>query len=420
MSQFLLNIDEDMFNDIYIEDGNLFDYSHRFNFYYGGAGSGKSRYIIQKIVIKGLKIRHRIMMCRRYGTTLLNSVMNEVKEVLRQFGIYQYCQISDYNKRYILPNGTEIIFVGLDDEQKLLSLSDIGTIFLEELFEIEAEKLDQCSLRLRAQGVPNEIYGAWNPISKSSYLYERVVTERHKYYPNGELYLLKTTYKDNKFLTEDYVKSLEALKLSNFKKYLVFALAEWGSNQDALVYKNVFQVDFNINKVLKLPKAEVRIGMDFGVVDPTALIVSVFDHVKQRIFIIDEHYETGMTLDDTYKMLVNKQLANTRQKFYGDNADARAMNFLRSKGVRIEPTKKVKIEAGISFLQNYTIYVHPKCVNSMYELENYTYKLNTKTNKYEDDAWEGPDHLMDALRYAASDLYNNKSMLFNNNSIFRI
>ena len=112
-----LNIDLSIFNSSYIKDNNLFDYSQRWNIYYGGAGSGKSRFIIQKLILKALKYKNvRFLFCRRYGSTLLNSVMKETKLVLNQFGITDYCKISDYNREYILPNGSSIIFMGLDDE----------------------------------------------------------------------------------------------------------------------------------------------------------------------------------------------------------------------------------------------------------------------------------------------------------------
>ena len=126
-------------------------------------GSGKSRFIIQKLILKALKYKNvRFLFCRRYGSTLLNSVMKETKVVLNQFGITDYCKISDYNREYVLPNGSSIIFMGLDDENKLLSLSDVSTIFIEEVFEVEEEKFDQLNLRLRSPKCPMEIYAALN------------------------------------------------------------------------------------------------------------------------------------------------------------------------------------------------------------------------------------------------------------------
>ena len=97
----------------------------------GGAGSGKSYYICDKLIIKACKSVRRIMVCRKSGTTLQNSVMDLFKDELRRFGLYEYCDISDYKRTYILPNGSQILFKPLDEETKLLSLQNITDIWVK-------------------------------------------------------------------------------------------------------------------------------------------------------------------------------------------------------------------------------------------------------------------------------------------------
>ena len=97
----------------------------------GGAGSGKSYYIAQKLILKGLKSKRRILVCRKSGTTLKDSVMQLFKEELTKFKIIDICKISDYNRIYELPNGTQIIFKPLDQETKLLSIQDISDIWVK-------------------------------------------------------------------------------------------------------------------------------------------------------------------------------------------------------------------------------------------------------------------------------------------------
>lgn len=146
--------------------------------------------------------------------------------------------------------------------------------------------------------------------------------------------------------------------------------------------------------------------MDFGYIDPTAIGVFAFDHKEKKCYVIQESYKVGLTLDEIYNELVNMRISNTRNKFYCDSADARGTQFLKNKGVRVEGVKKVKISEGISFLQNYQVIIPSWCPNFRSEIENYSYKKNTKTGKYEEDKYEGNDHLMDCWRYSASDLYN--------------
>jgi len=119
-SQINLNISRNMFNDNTYN--RLFDYSYRFEVLMGSAGSGKSYGIAQKMILKALRSKRKMMICRKYGTTIKNTVFPLFKTVLGKFKIIQYCDVSEYNKIIKLPNGSELIFQGLDEETKLLSL----------------------------------------------------------------------------------------------------------------------------------------------------------------------------------------------------------------------------------------------------------------------------------------------------------
>jgi phage terminase large subunit len=114
----------------------LEDYTHRFEGYKGSAGSGKSYFITQKIIYRCLKEKIRVLVCRRYATTIRNTCFALFKEVLEKWKISMFVKIreTDFNIRF--PNGSEIIFTGLDEETKLLSLANITTIFVEEVFEV--------------------------------------------------------------------------------------------------------------------------------------------------------------------------------------------------------------------------------------------------------------------------------------------
>ena len=108
----------------------LFDYSHRWELYMGSAGSAKSYFITQKLIIRGLNEKIKILVCRRYGTTLRNSCFALFKEILTKWKIINLCNVNNSNMIITLPNGSEIIFLGLDDETKLLSISGITCVFV--------------------------------------------------------------------------------------------------------------------------------------------------------------------------------------------------------------------------------------------------------------------------------------------------
>ena len=150
----------------------LFDYSHRWEVYMGSAGSSKSYFITQKIITRCCKEKIKVLVCRRYGTTLRNSCFSLFKEILTKWKIINLCKVNSSNLSITFPNGSEIIFLGLDDEAKLLSLSGITVIFIEEVFEVPKEIVEQLNLRLRGNTTGKQILMAFNPINKNSWLYD--------------------------------------------------------------------------------------------------------------------------------------------------------------------------------------------------------------------------------------------------------
>ena len=81
-----------MFNDAFFP--YLQDYTHRFEVYRGSAGSGKSHFIAQKIVIKALKSPRRVLICRRHGVTIKETVFALFKDTLANFKILDYCRVN--------------------------------------------------------------------------------------------------------------------------------------------------------------------------------------------------------------------------------------------------------------------------------------------------------------------------------------
>lgn len=139
----------------------LLDYSHRWVGFMGSAGSGKSYFITQKLIIRAINEPIRILVCRRYATTIRQTVFSLFVEVIKKWKLADYVKINetDYRIRF-LHNNSEIIFTGLDDETKLLSLNNIGTIFIEEAYEVPQEMVEQLNLRMRGNVKNQQIYMA--------------------------------------------------------------------------------------------------------------------------------------------------------------------------------------------------------------------------------------------------------------------
>ncbi|MBQ8763124.1 MAG: phage terminase large subunit [Clostridia bacterium] len=115
----------------------LFNYSHRWEIYMGSAGSAKSYFITQKIIARCWNEPIKVLVCRRTATTIRNTCFSLFKDILTKWRLYpQYVKIRETDFNIKFPNGSEIIFSGLDEETKLLSLNNIGCIFIEEAFEV--------------------------------------------------------------------------------------------------------------------------------------------------------------------------------------------------------------------------------------------------------------------------------------------
>lgn len=380
----------------------LNDYSHRWEIYKGSAGSGKSHFITQKIIIKALREKRRVMICRRYGTTMRNSVFKLFKDVIESFKITHLTRIKESDMSITLPNGSEIIFVGLDNEEKLLSIAGITDVFIEEVYEVPKEIVDQLNLRMRGKAPNQQIYMAFNPISAKHWLYDFCEGATR---PESSIYS-QSTFRDNPFLPDEYVKALEDMYRTNPNKARVFCDGNWGADVEGLVYKNHIVSDFDINELIK-QGLEVRVGIDWGFVDPTTVVVSLFDKPKKEIYIIGEFYKRGATLEEIKDGII--QLGISKQKMYCDGAEPDKVDYLRRNGFNAVSAKKGagSVKAGISFLQDMKIICHESCVNVAAELENYVYLKDKKTGQYIEDSYDHDfSHTMDALRYSYSDLYS--------------
>lgn len=380
---------------------HLLDYSHRWEFWVGSAGSGKSYTIAQKIIIRCTREKLRVLVCRRYGTTLRQSVVKQFREVLDKWKLTKYIKIRESDFTIIFPNGSEIIFTGLDDEEKLLSLTNVSTVWVEEAYQVEKNKVEQLNLRMRGTAANQQLILSWNPINKGSWLYNFTVENP----PENSLYI-HSTYRDNPFLNDEYRKAIDELATRNPARYRVFGLGEWGVDSEGLVITNWREEEFDAME-LAAKGYEHRAGMDVGFVDPSTVIDTLYDRENKIIYIFNEFYKKGCQLDELAEAI--KRMNLKKVKLYVDAADPRAIQFFRNEGIRAEQCKKGgstgSVQTGIQFLQNHLIIVHPSCKEIKRELENFSYIRSKQTGEWTQDMTHEFSHTIDGLRYAYSDIY---------------
>lgn len=355
-------------------------------------------------MIKALKDKRRVLVCRRYGSTLRQTVYETFKQVISSFKITQYCKFNESMLKITLPNGSEFIFTGLDEETKLLSLANISDIFVEEIWEVSRDLWEQLDLRMRGKAECPQLFAAFNPIQKSSWLFDYC----EKNPPDSFLYV-HSTFRDNPFLSDDYIKSLESLYKTNPAKARIFCDGEWGINPEGLVIKNWRKEEFDPME-LAAQGLEHRAGIDLGWIDKSAIIDTLYDRDNKTIYIFNEFYKSGCQLSELTSAIFDMKLEKC--KISVDAAEPRSIQYFKNEGIRAEACAKGKdsVKAGLMFLQDHLIIVHPKCKNFIIELENFSYVKSKVTGEYTDDTTHEWSHAIDACRYAYSDIYTNKKL----------
>lgn len=385
----------------------LFDYSHRWEIYMGSAGSAKSYFITQKLILRALRENIKILVCRRTATTIRNTCFSLFKDIIAKWHLKPYTKVRETDFNIKFSNGSEIIFIGLDEETKLLSLNNIGCIFVEEAFEVPKSIIEQLNLRLRGKVDNQQIIMAFNPISKHHWLYDFCEVN-----PPSNFIYTHSTYKDNPFLNNEYVSELEELYTRNPQKARVFCDGEWGIDADGLVFHNWRVQEFNHAEI----DGELMVGLDFGFVnDISALVASVLDEANKRIYVFNTWGARGKTNADLVKVIT--QLGFNKSIIVADAAEPKSIEEIKRAGVqKIKPCKKGQdsIIHGIQKLQNYELIVHPSCEGLIIELENYTWQKDKFTNLYINKPIDDFNHYIDALRYSLQ-CVGNKLKTFDKN-----
>lgn len=389
--------------DVYINGAfmpYLYDYSHRYEVYYGGAGSGKSVFIAQKLLLKALKDKRKALIIRKTLNSQKDSCWRLMLEQLEDFGIRAACKVRITDYAIELPNGSVLLFKGLDDAERIKSIVGITDIWIEEATELIEEDFDQLDLRLRARASNLQMFVSFNPISKVNYVYRKWFSETAVV--GEDTLIVKTTYKDNRFLPEEYIKSLEKKIHTNPTYYRIYALGEFCS-LDKLVYNNWRVEDFETPK-----DGRLVVGLDFGFTnDPTAIVASIVK--DDDLFIFREYTGTGKTNQQIAEIITSMGFA--KSVIIADSAEPKSVAEIRRCGImRIRESQKGKdsIIHGIQRLQGYHMHVHPSCENIITELENYAWIKDKATGEYTNKPIDMFNHSLDALRYSLQALDQHK------------
>lgn len=390
---------------LYVNDAYLpyLKKNTRTQIFYGGSSSGKSYFLSQRTVIDVINGRNYLVL-RNVANTLRNSVYNQIVKTISAMGLTKAFKITESNIAITCKkNNKQILFAGLDDVEKLKSITPIDgvltDIWIEEATETAYESYKQLTKRLRGiseDNLPKRVIFSFNPIVKEHWIYREFFTywdDSKTSYEDDKLCILKSTYKDNCFLTEDDIYALENETDKYF--YAVYTLGEWGV-LGKVIFKN-WRVEDLSSQIQSFD--HIYNGLDFGFSsDPNALIRVHVDMKRKKIYVFDELYKAGMH-DDELAEELNKRLAG--QYVTCDSAEPKSIDDLNRRGVRAIPAIKGadSINYGIRFLQGFEIIIDVRCQNFKNEIQEYHWAEDKYGNTLR-KAVDKNNHLLDALRYA--------------------
>lgn len=400
----------------------LENYDTRFNVFYGGAGSGKSHFVFQKMIFKYLKYENRkCLVVRKVSNTLRDSCFALVKSILSDWRLYDQCKINKTDLTIELPNGSHFIFKGMDDPEKIKSIANIDDIIVEECTEINDFDFDQLTLRLRSKNLYNQVHVMFNPVSKENWVYKRWFAETADYNKDNTV-ILHTTYKDNKFLPKEYIENLLEMERTNPAYYRIYALGEFAT-LDKLIYTNWRCKLFDYRGILKEVKDSKAIfSLDFGFTnDPTAFVCSILDEINKKIWIFDGFEEKGLLNDEIANKII--EMGYRKEVITCDSAEPKSIEELKRNGLdRVRGAVKGKdsIINGINLLQQYEIVILPSLTWIIEEFKNYTWKKG-KDGEYINVPIDKYNHSLDALRYGITTEVGVKKItlsFFNRSALF--
>ena len=365
------------------------------------------------------------LVVRKVFRTLKDSCCSDLKWAIHRFKVDGYWEFKESPLEITYkPTGQKILFRGFDDPLKITSISvSVGQLcfcWVEEAYELT----DEAAFNMLDESIRGKIE---EPLYKQITLTFNPWNERHwikkRFFDvEDENIMAKTTnYMCNEWLDDSDKKLFEDMKKNNPRRYQVAGLGNWGI-VEGLVYENWRELEFDWREILnKRRKAKAVFGLDFGYTnDPAAFFCGILDQEQKEIYVFDEIYQKRLQNTAIYRNI--EKLGFKKEIIVADSEEPKSIEHLRSLGLtRIKASKKGKdsINAGIQFIQDFKIFIHPRCVNFLTEISNYAWdkdKFGKAVNKPIDDF----NHLMDAMRYALEDYMRNNRMKTINKNILGV
>lgn len=397
--------------------GTFWRYKGRYRVCKGSRASKKSKTTALNFITRIMEYPDsNLLVIRKVFRTLKDSCFTELRWAINRLGVSDFWEAkqSPLELSY-KPTGQKIYFRGLDEPLKVTSITvEMGYLcwaWIEEAYEISNESdFDMLDESIRG-AIPPE-----SGLFKQITLTFKSWNERHwikkRFFdasPDSDILCMTTNYLCNEWLDDSDQKVFNTMKQNNPRRYQVAGLGNWGI-VEGVIYEKWREEDFDLADIRKIPGIKSAFGLDFGYTnDPSALFCGMVDVKAKVLYVFDEMYKKGMSNEAIYQEVA--KLGYCKERIC---AEPKSISRLRELGLtKIRGARKGKdsVNNGIDYLQDYTIVIHPKCVNFLTEISNYTWaedKFGKKINQPIDDF----NHLMDAMRYGMESFIRGETFSF--------
>lgn len=372
----------------------------------GSAGSGKSVDTAQTYILRLMSDKGRnLVALRKSDITNRDSTFAELTgAIYRMFGdrADHYWQINmSPLKLTCKANGNQIIFRGMNDDkqrEKLKSITfqrgKLTDVWLEEATEFTQADVEIIDDRLRGELPPGQFYQirmTFNPVNKNHWI-KKVFFD----IPDDNVLTHHSTYLTNRFIDAAYHARMERRKAVDPEGYQIYGLGEWGEIGGLILHNwEIKEVSQNLNDY-----DDIAIGQDFGFNHANAiLLLGIKD---DNIFILDEIYEHEKDTSEIIQAAIAHAIP-PRKQMWCDSAEPDRIKEWTKAGYRARGVDKGgsagSVKAQIDWLKQRSIYVHPHCINTIKEMQQWKWKKDERSGEYLDEPVPVMDDAMAALRY---------------------
>ncbi len=393
----------------------IFDWDYKFYFLVGGYGSSKSYHVATKLLIKLFQEKRLALVVREVYDTMRDSCYSLLEEVALNIGIWDKLKFKTSPMQIIFPNGSKIIFKGMDKPAKLKSINGVSIIWLEECSEVKYAGYKELLGRLRHLTSSNHIICSTNPIGEDNWTFkhffrddenDRLVLDDNELYENrivkiNNTYYHHSTCEDNYFLPRSYIEELNEMKAYDPDLYRVARLGRFGVNGTKVLPQfEVMPYDEGIGKIANIPNRFLRVGMDFGFeTSYNAITRLAIDDKNKWLYIYYEYYKNKMTDDKTAIEIA--EFKGAKELIRADSAEPKTIKYYQQEGFKMIGAKKFPGSrlANIKKLKRFKrIICLDNCKNTIKELKNLTYAVDKQGNMIMDEFNIDP-HTLSAIWY---------------------